>query len=71
MTAKMKPMTEADPLQGFRRKRSISGPSGGSLLDVPSLAALQKPCRAAASARAQLPPGFEVWVIGAVSPGTS
>lgn len=71
MAAKMKPVIEADPLQGFRRKRSISGTSGGMLLDVPSLGALQKPRRDAASARVWLPAGLKVQVIGAVSPGTS
>lgn len=71
MTAKMQPVIEADPLQGFKRKRSISGTSGGMLLDVPSFGVLQKSCRAVASARAWLPAGFEVRVIGAMSPGTS
>lgn len=67
----MKPMIDSDPPQGFRRKQSISGTSGGTLLDVPSLGALQKPRRAAAAARAWLPAGFELRVMGAVSQGTS
>lgn len=71
MTAKMQPVIEADPPQGFKSKRSVSGTSGGTLLDVPSLGALQKSCRAVASAGAWLPAGFKVQVIGAVSPGTS
>lgn len=40
MTAKMKPVIEAGPLQGFKRK-SISGTSCGTLLDVPSSGALR------------------------------
>lgn len=38
MTAKLKPVIEADPLQGFKRKRSISNTSGGTLLMSPPLA---------------------------------
>lgn len=41
MTGKMKPVIEAGPLQGFERKQSISGTSGGTLLDVPSPGALR------------------------------
>lgn len=36
MTAKMKLVIEAGPLQGFKRKQCISGTSVGTLLDVPS-----------------------------------
>lgn len=41
MTAKMKPVIETGPLQGFKRKQSISGTSVGALLDVPSPGALR------------------------------
>lgn len=41
MTAEMKPVIEAGPLQGFKRKQLISGTSGGTLLDVPSPGALR------------------------------
>lgn len=64
-------MIEADPLQGFKRKWSIPGTSSVMLLDAPSLGALQKPCRATASAKGRPTAVFKVWVIRAVSPGTS
>lgn len=76
MTGKMKPVIEAGPLQGFKRKQSISGTSGGTLLDVPSPGALRNHtelgiCQSVASRRAR---GLDYWScksrdIGAAAPG--